>query len=371
MVTSSFEQPLSIPKLPQDLTPEFLSAVVNTMHPGTTVKSLELLDVKRYGETMVSTSDRLKMQLTFDGRAAADLPSRVVVKMHRLGDPTLSQLYANEVAFYVRVRPGLDIEAPKVVGGIYDEATFLYYLFLEDLSLRGATFPTALRETSVDEVWALLAQLAKLHASFWNSPRLRINLAWYQTHLSGSLAASMDRIVPLAVAENIRRFEPVRRIVDALGGDIASLHAKCRALQLHQSKLPQTLLHGDCHIGNTYLLPDGSAGLLDFQLSVLGAWVHDVSYIITTALPVGTRRQHERELLDAYLEMLAERGATEPPAREKAWLEYRRALFWNLYVGWLPTPPINYGDRLASECLLRTFTAIEDHDTLALLDALS
>jgi len=56
--------------------------------------------------------------------------------------------------------------------------------------------------------------------------------------------------------------------------------------------------------GNTYLLPQGSAGLLDWQLSVRGYCMHDVSYLLVTSLPIALRREHERSLLDRYRERL-------------------------------------------------------------------
>src|SRR3546814_4086106 len=73
--------------------------------------------------------------------------------------------------------------------------------------------------------------------------------------------------------------------------------AAVQAVQRHQSTLPQTLLHGDTHLGNTYLLPGSGGGLLDWQLMVRGYHIHDVNYLITTALPIGERRAQERDLL--------------------------------------------------------------------------
>jgi len=358
---------LPIPQALEDLSADFLSQVVQTRNPGVTVSGFELLDIKRYGEEMVSTSDRVKMRLEYAPGAPETLPTRLAIKMKRSCDAVLGELYANEVDFYVRLQPELNIETPVAAGGVCDKASALYYLLLEDVSLRGAVFPTALRDNDVADVRAVLDQLAKLHARFWNSPRLKTDLAWYQTHVRGSLTDMFDTLLPLVIAENVATFEPTRQIVSDLGGDVPALHRGLRTLQRHQARLPQTVLHGDCHVGNTYLLPDGTAGLLDFQLTAIGAWIHDVNYLIVTTLPAEVRRQHERMLLDYYLDRLAEAGVVEPPSREEAWLEYRRAIYWSLYVGWLPTSPVNYGDALTSENLKRTSTAFKDHDTRRLV----
>src|ERR1700712_297087 len=104
--------PLVIPADVEGLTPEFLTQVVRTVHPEVTVTGFELLERKRYGEIMVSTSDRLKMRLDYAPGTPANLPRNVAVKMKRGIDAVLGELYQNEVDFYVRLRPELTIEAP-------------------------------------------------------------------------------------------------------------------------------------------------------------------------------------------------------------------------------------------------------------------
>jgi aminoglycoside/choline kinase family phosphotransferase len=282
----------------------------------------------------------------------------------------LGELYDNEVGFYVRLRPELSIEAPRVIGGVCDKRTARYYLLLEDLSARGAVFPNALRTNTTAEVCAVLEQLARLHAAFWNSPRLRADLRWYQSHVSGSLHDQMEEALQPTIEADMQSNEFKRELVGELGTDIPSLHAAYSRLQQHQASLPQTILHGDGHIGNTYLLPDGRAGLLDWQLTARGAWAHDVSYLIVTALNVEERRREERNLLAHYLEALGRNGLATIPDPQAAWLEYRRALLWSLYVGWLTTPVANYGEALNRVNLTRTATACADHETERLIAAI-
>ena len=63
---------------------------------------------------------------------------------------------------------------------------------------------------------------------------------------------------------------------------------------------PQTLLHGDPHIGNTYVLPDDDVGFLDWQMVRRGNWSLDLGYFLQGALTIDERRRSERELLDEY-----------------------------------------------------------------------
>jgi hypothetical protein len=95
-----------------------------------------------------------------------------------------------------------------------------------------------------------------------------------------------------------------------------------------------------------------------------------VNYLIVTALDVETRRAEERGLVGYYLDQLRSRGVADVPTTEGAWLDYRRALLWSFYVGWLTTPIANYGEALNRANLTRTSTALRDHDTIALVGAI-
>ena len=85
---------------------------------------------------------------------------------------------------------------------------------------------------------------------------------------------------------------------------------------------------------------NGAAGLLDWQLCVRGYCMHDVSYLIATGLPIALRREHERRLLNRYRERLIELGVRRRRARDEIWNEYRRAMVWGVYIGWLTTPVV-------------------------------
>src|SRR3546814_8868275 len=71
--------------------------------------------------------------------------------------------------------------------------------------------------------------------------------------------------------------------------------------------------------------------------------MHDVNYIVTTALSIGDRRNHERDLLAYYLDCLKAHGVAGAPDFEESWTEYKRCLVWGVYIGWLTTNIANYG----------------------------
>ncbi|WP_257211542.1 phosphotransferase [Sphingobium sp. IP1] len=240
---------------------------------------------------------------------------------------------------------------------------------LEDLGVRGATFPNTTVRTGPDDVRALLDQLARLHARFWQSPRFGADLAWVETHVEGAVATMMNELAPAYIAHEVEAENFKREMVQRLRTTPDRLLAGVQAVQRHQSTLPQTLLHGDTHLGNSYRLPDGTAGLLDWQLMVRGYAMHDVNYIVTTGLSIADRRAHERDLLGYYLDRLGQEGVARPPAFDSAWVEYRRTLIWGVYIGWLTTPVVNYGWEINVMNHLRLTTAYEDLETAKLVDA--
>lgn len=347
------------------ITPAYLNGML-AGQSGPRVTEIAIVESRTYGEQMVSTAGRVVIDVSYSADEPTDWPSRLVVKLARDIDEIMAPFYANEVAFYRRIRPELGIEAPRVFGADYDPATSRFALILEDLTLRGARFPNVTQPTTPDDIRALLDTVAALHARFWNSPRFSGDLAWVETHVAGGVHDMMNNLAPAYIQHEIDHENFKRELVQRLRTTGDALLAGVQAVQRHQSRLPQTLLHGDTHLGNTYLLPDGSGGLLDWQLMVRGYAMHDVNYLITTGLSIGDRRTHERDLLAYYLERRAEHGGPSPDV-EDSWREYRRALVWGVYVGWLTTPVVNYGWEINVLNHLRLTTAYEDHETAKLV----
>jgi hypothetical protein len=359
--------PFALTSRAEELTLEQLNAVIHTRYPAVSIESFELLDSRQYGEQMVSTSGRAILKLHFAAGAPQDLPDRVVCKLALGADSVMAAFYENEVQVYTRLRPDLLIEAPRSLGALYDAQSGQFVLMLEDLGQRGARFPNVTQDVALSAIETLVDTVATLHASHWESPRFSGDLSWLQSHVQGRVSHLMNELAPPLIQHEIDTQVFKREMVQRLRTTGPELLAGVRCLQRHQSRLPQTLLHGDTHLGNTYLLPQGSAGLLDWQLSVRGYCMHDVSYLLVTSLPIALRREHERSLLDRYRERLLALGVKNAPTAEHLWDEYRRAVVWGVYVGWLTTPVVNYGWEINVVNHLRLTTAYEDLDTARLV----
>jgi len=356
------------------LTLEVINDLVHTLHPRADVTSFEVRETFHFGSGQVSTAGRIALRLSYAGAGAASLPREVMLKVTR---PELGArpLYANEVAFYTRLRPeiGADVETPQCIGGTYDPTTGTFGLALEDLRVRSATFANVKTPHSVADVESLLDSVARLHSRFWKSPRFGTDLAWVQTHVDGDLHVLFDHpdLVPALIRQQVADVQFKRELVESVGETPDTLHAQVRRVQAHQARLPRTLLHGDTHAGNTYRLPDGTGGLVDWQLSVRGFCLHDVTYLLITALTVEQRRRHERELLAYYLDALRAAGVRDAPDLDAAFLEYRRAAVWGVYIGWLTTPVDNYGWDVTVMNHVRLLTAYRDLETAAAIATLA
>jgi len=392
-----------------DLDLDALRERLSANYPSVDLRGLEVLERARCGDGLASTADRVRVGLEFgDSAGTGPLPAELVVKTIllrpalRFGLPVIlttakvtralgrvpllgraaspmvfaligiyqhwfphapAAMYVNESRFYAQLRPELEIEAPHAYASWFDERNGSFQIAMEDLSARGAEFPNATGSRSLAQIRSLIDNLARLHARYWASPRFSADLAWVASTRRGGMFPVFDAIGFDLIRDQVRRSPDKRELLAPLERSLESLWAATWQAQAVFEGDPQTLCHGDAHIGNSYLLGD-RAGLLDWQLMVRGCWAHDLSYSLATGLSIEDRRTHERALLGEYLERLASHGVADPPSFEHAWLRYRQGMIWGLVIGWLITPPQNYGVEITRANIGKMVAAIQDLDTL-------
>jgi hypothetical protein len=351
-----------------ELTPDVLSAALAGHAPGVVVERVDIVAAKRCGDGVASTADRVVLDLTYADGTGGDLPRRLVLKTMLATPHAPAAMYENEVRFYRELRSELAIEAPTAFASHFDETSGRFGLLLEDLTARSAHFPSAVEAVGLDHVRSLLGHLATLHARFWNSPRFDDDLAWVATPMSGGMFEVFDLIGLELIEDQVARHPFKQEMIAPLGRSLGQLWELLWQVQRRHCEAPTTLLHGDPHLGNSYLLPDDRAGLLDWQLMMRGSWAHDVTYLIVTALHPDVRRHHERELLAWYLDRLAANGVADPPSADAAFEQCRTAALWGLVIGWLICPPENYGQPITEANIARTVTAVTDYDTIAAIE---
>ena len=352
------------PSRVEDLTPELLSDVMSEQTPGVVVSKVDVIQTSQCGDGFASTADRVVLGIEYAPGSVAGPPTRLMLKTMLAHPHAPGSMYQNEVRFYTLIRPELTIEAPRAFGSMFDPDSNQFGILMEDLSTRPARFPNVLSGTTVDEVRGVIQSLAGLHAHFWQSPRFATDLAWLPTPTSGGMYKIFTGIGLDLIKDQVARNPFKADLIAPLGKSLDELWDYLWRMQRVLSEAPSTLLHGDPHIANTYLLQGGVGGLLDWQLMAKGRWAHDLTYLMVTGLSTEDRRTFERELIAEYLDTLATRGVANPPGEEEAWLLYRQSVIWGLVIGWLITPPENYGESITVGNLERLVAAVQDLETL-------
>lgn len=357
-----------------DITPDVLTALLRPHDPDVTVTDAV---VRR---TWQGTTSHLHLDVEY-ADPDTRLPRKLFVKtqlntVHDLPedfDAELSEggtgaaLYDDETRFYRDLRAHLDVETMTTYFAEHVDGPAQFLILGEDITLRGAQVPDAVVGLSVEQVDQLLTTLSRVHAAHWASPRLNDggDLSWLQGPLTGGFAEFL-RTNGFAIIRTLVQAPYKQPILEATGTDIDGIEASFWSLQERVARGPLTLLHGDPHPRNTYALPDGRVGVLDWQLIRRGAWSHDVGYALIAALPPDLRREHERELLDNYRGRLLDTGLTSVPDREQMWIGYRESPAWGFCL-WAIAPEQMYSEELVGAIMGRFAEAYSDLGTHALL----
>jgi thiamine kinase-like enzyme len=308
-------------------TPDWVTRAIGGYWPDARVKRVEM------GPVHVGTTNHYRIYLSYHDangpeslfiKAQSRLGHRLLVGMLGIITPETRLLGSGE---------DLPIESPLVYAVGIDRARLDSLILMEDLEARQAkpnhvvTAPITLAQ-----VYKCIDQLAKLHGKYWNNVPASLNgvKPWRRN-------AGWDLLSLLSGCKGVPRLRKYGAI-DMLPEEVRPWHKSLwlthRAIALSQQG-PQTLIHGDTHVGNTYTLPDGQMGFVDWQCVHIGCWARDIGYLIICALEVEERRKHEEELLKYYLDALARAGGT-PPAWDQLWKAYRNQPAYGL-VAWIST----------------------------------
>ncbi|NDZ96029.1 phosphotransferase [Streptomyces sp. SID6673] len=314
---------LTVPSDWGDITPEWMTAVLAAHHPDVEVCGVEVT-LRDDG-----TNRRARLAITYaEGIGPATVFAKSADPEHVVLHKLTSGLFHEPRLFNSGVT--LPIECPLTYAALMDTDGDNFCLVMEDMAARGADMRDATRPMTVEQAANGVRALARLHGRFWGhriaSER---SLAWLE---------------PFETWEGMDA-APIEQAFAHLGDDapdevtslsIGELIDDIWKPYIHTLTAgPQTLLHGDPHIGNTYLLPDGEVGFLDWQVVRRGNWSLDLGYFLQGALTVDDRRRSERDLLTEYRDALA-MPESEKPGPDDILLGYRAAAAHGLTL-WLCT----------------------------------
>jgi hypothetical protein len=356
---------LSLPRGWDDITPDWMTAALSRHHPGAVV------DGVRVALRDDGTNRRARLALSY---SAGSGPATVFAKAV---DPEHAELVAMTSGLYHEPRlftsdVELPLDHPTVYAALIDENRSDFLMIMEDVVARGADPRDSTRPMTIEQVADGVRGLARMHSQFWGD-RVTTNaaLGW----LEPFVAFEGMQYAPLDIAHE-RLGDTVPAEITAMSGTELFVDIWARYIgTLTDAQSPQTLLHGDPHIGNTYVLPDDhpgeKVGFLDWQMVRRGNWSLDLGYFLQGALTVEDRRSGERDLLTEYRGALS-LPVDEMPDAEDLWLRYRASAAHGLAI-WMATS--SGGDAWQSAEISVTLAqrysaAFTDLDTRAALDAI-
>lgn len=294
---------IPLPLTIEDITPAWLTQALQQRFAEVRVESCDVVDILRGTCTKI----RLRLGLNEAGRAAG-IPQQVILKGgFEPHSRTMFLTHEKEVRAYRDLFPELKLHSPACYFADYDLGRQQGIVIIEDLLVRGVEFCHPQRPQSYEQVVDRLTALARFHARSWGSAELRAGGRWHWAH--DYLAASQSYMK--------RYLEPDiwSHYVRSSRGAAASVHFHGRewmmmALDLlphFAEDLPRCLIHGDTHLGNLYIDPDGTPGFFDPQPMQAPVMV-EVAYHIVCALDPMDRRRWEGPLVQHYLGELRRQG---------------------------------------------------------------
>ncbi len=336
-----------------------------------TLREAGVLDIGAVSEVTV-ISDRpmlvsriIRLGLTYDGDAP-DAPQTLILKLPLPAfAKTLWQGGRHEVTFYrelARVMPPRLV--PRGFGGGWDQEALAWHLLLEDLTDTHQVTTQWPLPPSMPHAEAIVRALARLHAAWWDDPRLGVSI--------GSFATSEQ------TGANVADFAAhYQRFADQLGDRLCAerravyerfIAAAPQLLERYHSRRNLSIAHGDAHVWN-FLVPKAAGTdvrVFDFDQWRINVPAQDLAYMIALHLYPERRAVVERRLLDFYHETLVAHGVTGYD-RAALDLDYRRAVLWHItkpvWQWVIQIPPVIWWNNLE-----RIFLAVDDLGCRELLD---
>lgn len=360
----SVDSALPLPLTVESITPEWLTRALGQRFPGVQVEHCDVVDI------LPGTCTKIRLRLTLnDAGQAAGIPQQVILKGgFEPHSRTMFLTHEKEVRAYRDLFPELKLHSPECYFADYDLGRQQGIVIIEDLLVRGVEFCHPQRPQSYEQVVDRLTALARFHARSWDSPELRPGGRWHWAH--DYLAASqiyMKRYLEPDIWDHYVR---------SSRGAAASVHFHDRewmasALDLfpHFAEgLPRCLIHGDTHLGNLYIDPDGTPGFFDPQPMQAPVMV-EVAYHIAGALDPMDRRRWEGPLVQHYLGELRRQGV-EAPSFDAAMQQYSAFMVLG-YCIFLVNASDFQPEAINTAYTARFSAAMIDNRTLEVLQAIS
>jgi len=272
-----YKRAQKIPRHLDSINAQWLTGMLQNRYPGLVVENMEVVNV-RNGHT---TKMQVKLSFNEVGKKSG-IPENVCLKANWSEGFDSGDICELEARFYHYVRDDLGVPAPRAYYSDWDgDGSGQGLVVMEDLVLEGGTFGHSTHHIGIDGVAHGLESLATLHAGWWGSAKLDQH-SWLQPSMDTPIdTGQLDMMWPWA-EKNIVKPEYQAFLPRWLLDEPKRFFRAFEKLGIfeRQQTTPRCVVHGDSHLGNSYLRTNGERLWLDWQLVRKGRPWRDVTYFM-------------------------------------------------------------------------------------------
>ncbi len=281
----------------------------------------------------------------------------VIMNMFDLG--------AREVFFYQNVAERIPVRTPRCYAARVDTRRGRNIMVLEDLST-SARFRDIREPATAVEANAVVDAMADQHAAFWGNDEFTGGL----TTLTGSSpeAQMIGDLISGRFVGNMKG-QAADLVPAEMKQQARIVFERSTEIESFWASQPQTVLHGDPHLGNLFFEAE-APGFLDWQVTMMGAGARDVAYFATASVEPDLLRKIERSLVERYASRLEAAGVIVD--LDLLWTQYRAGVT-AFFVSAVAAAEGGERAQLPDVCRVgveRSVAAAEAHDSFGVLKAL-
>ena len=308
-----------VPTQASDITVAWLETCLQRYLPATDTKLRDFHSRPANKQGMTSTVHII--ELTFVEQHRHSLPRHLLAKFSSDQPQVQEALGTNrgfkrEFDFYQNFAEQSSLSIPFCYWAHYDPLTNQAGLLLEYIE---DTRVTSVYDGNIQDIQAVLAQLAPFHARWWNqSGKLSLLCQGQDDFIVEPILAKLD----LALKNIQQQYRA--EIGDTLVALLEQWIAKARRLIAYEQQKPQTLCHGDLH-RDQILFPRAAEGMvrfIDWQMASRDSGAFDLAFLLMTGLRPEQRKICEQSMVENYHAQLLANGVTDYPF-ETLWDSYR------------------------------------------------
>ncbi len=353
---------MPIPRYPDDVTPEWLSAALGGHRTAVEVSEVDMVAI---GTGQTGATYRVTARYTTD---PGGLPQTFVIKLPAQDDTVRDRVvigYRSECAFYASVADRVQVPTPQCFYCEISEDAMDFALLLADQA--PAVQGDQLAGCGEQEARLAVTALAGLHAPSWCDP------VWLD--FPGIAFGRPDQAGATGMGEVAQMSADItlEKLGDRMSAEDRDTFATGMGL-VEPWLLAEydrfALLHGDYRLDNMLFDPDRTrVSVVDWQTLGVGLPARDLAYFTATSLNSELRAAIEEDLVADYHRALASCGVTDYD-RETCWRDYRLGVLQAPLIsalGFAFAAATERGDDMVLTMLTRGCQAIRDLGTLELL----